>query len=237
MTYVCNYNLFISCFVRILGTRTKRHYYKMKQIIIIGGGIGGLCTALALQQKGLTTQVYETVNEIKAVVAGIILAPNATNVLARLERADQAKMLGMELEHLELTNATGKKLMPVPNKEETIRDFGFAMIALLRSSLYDLLLKALTNKHFEHYEENTNGMTAHFTDGTQAAGSVLIGADGVRSAVRQQVLPQVQLRYSGQTSYRRVANMTLRGAQAHIARGDWGSPIRLGFVPIGFGQT
>ena len=229
--------------MRILGTRTKRHYYKMKQIIIIGGGIGGLCTALALQQKGLTTQVYETVNEIKAVVAGIILAPNATNVLARLERADQAKMLGMELEHLELTNATGKKLMPVPNKEETIRDFGFAMIALLRSSLYDLLLKALTNntvltnKHFEHYEENTNGMTAHFTDGTQAAGSVLIGADGVRSAVRQQVLPQVQLRYSGQTSYRRVANMTLRGAQAHIARGAWGSPIRLGFVPIGFGQT
>ena len=180
--------------MRILGTRTKRHYYKMKQIIIIGGGIGGLCTALALQQKGLTTQVYETVNEIKAVVAGIILAPNATNVLARLERADQAKMLGMELEHLELTNATGKKLMPVPNKEETIRDFGFAMIALLRSSLYDLLLKALppntvlTNKHFERYEENADGVTAHFTDGTQATGSVLIGADGVRSAVRRQLL-------------------------------------------------
>lgn len=229
--------------MRILGTRTKRYYYKMKQIIIIGGGIGGLCTALALRQKGLTAQVYETVNEIKAVGAGIILAPNAMNVLARLGLADRAKALGMELEHLELTDAAGKKLMPVPNKEETIRDFGFAMIALLRSSLYDLLLKALppntvlTDKHFERYQENADDVTAHFTDGTQATGSVLIGADGVRSAVRRQLLPQVQLRYSGQTSYRGVANMALQGAQAHIAREAWGSPIRLGFVPIGFGQT
>lgn len=215
----------------------------MQNIIIIGGGIGGLCTALALRRKGFGVQVYETVSEIKAAGAGIILASNAMNVLARLGLAAQLHDVGLTLERLELTDAAGKALFRVASRAELMRDYGAPIVAALRARLYERLLNALppdivvTNKHFERYATSDTGVTAYFADGTQAQGDILIGADGIRSAVRRQLLPNIGLRYSGQTSYRGVANIAMRGTLAEAAREAWGSQIRVGLVPVGFEQT
>ena len=115
----------------------------MNPILIVGAGIGGLCTALALQRGGIEVRVFEAACEVRAAGAGIIIAPNGFRVLAALGLSAQLQTIGVELERLTLTDAAGRFLMRVPDQQAFVREFGHGLIGVLRPALYDLLLRQL----------------------------------------------------------------------------------------------
>lgn len=212
----------------------------MKKVIIIGGGIAGLTTALALQQKSIEFEVYEAVPELKTVGAGISLAGNAMRELHKLGVGEDVKKRGHMIHSMKITDATGK-MISVMDAERLSVSYGLDNVAVHRAELHAALLKPLpasriiTNKRAIGFEQRNDEVTILFDDGTQASGSVALVADGIHSAIRKQLLPQSLPRYSGYTCWRGVVRneWNLR----HHAVELWGAAGRFGYVPIGNNQV
>jgi len=209
-------------------------------ILIIGGGIAGLTTAIALQEKNIDFMLYEAVDEIKAVGAGISLAGNAMRVLRELGVADEVKKRGHLISSMIIEDQEGKQIS-VMDAEKLSREHGLDNVAIHRSELHQALLKyvpahkIMTGKKAVNFEEHNNGVTIDFHDGSKAEGSGAIIADGINSAIRKKLLPDVSPRYSGYTCWRGVvANKW--NIQQHAVEA-WGASGRFGYVPIGNNQV
>jgi 2-polyprenyl-6-methoxyphenol hydroxylase-like FAD-dependent oxidoreductase len=213
------------------------------QILIVGAGIGGLATALALQQRGFSVKVFEAAPETRAAGAGILIAPNGFRVLQALGLEHKFLQLSRELGVLDLTDSAGKPLLRSASRAVLMREFGAVPMGVLRPALYNLLLGALlpdtvqTDKKFSSFATTAETVTAHFADGTSQTGDVLLGADGIHSRVRQQLFPDVLPRYSGQTSYRGVANCPMPEKIGSLAIECWGSHNRFGVIAVSQTQT
>ena len=201
--------------------------------LLIGGGIGGLTTAIALEKAGIDTSVYEAAPEIRAVGAGIWMATNAMQVFDRLGLASDVVAAGLPLERICISD---NRLRIIQNTEmQMIRDqFGYSITSIARSRLQEVLLKNYGKtinlaKHCTRFEQNGYGVTAYFNDGSSAQGDILIGADGIHSAVRQQMYPDARLRYSGQTCWRGIASIQLDAPLDKACLEAWGKTARLGF--------
>lgn len=193
--------------------KRKRHNF-MKKIAIIGGGIGGLTTAIALQQKGFDVKVYEAAPEIREVGAGLWIAPNALNIFERLGIAEAIKAAGNALKTSFLGDHKGNVLTKV-DFSKIIAKYDNGTIAIHRSKLQSILLNNVkahtvkTHKRLKNIENTEGGIQLKFEDETVASCDILIGADGIHSVVRKHIFGEIPLRYSGQTCWRGVAKMKL----------------------------
>lgn len=207
---------------------------------IIGGGIGGLTAAIALSQRGIEAHVFEAAPALGVVGAGIAMPTNAMQVLARLGLAGAVQGAGRLVRRAELHDAVSGRLqlvdLTVPG-----RRYGFGMVAIHRARLQQILAAALGPGTL-HLDRAFTGLSEHperqrvslrFRDGSTDFARVVIGADGMRSAVRRELFGAVRLRYSGHTSYRGVAALRLPAELDHAAREVWGAGCRFGFLPIG----
>ena len=205
------------------------------KIAIIGGGITGLTTALVLIKKGLACNVYENADSLGEVGAGIWMQPNAMKILDYLEIGNQVRKSGMELNQVEITN---QNLIPfIETDENLVTDsLNNKIISIHRARLQKILFEALPpntvhfgKKYISH--ENVDGkIQINFSDNNLEA-DVLLGADGINSLVRKNLFPS-ELRFSGQTCWRGVAQLKLK--KEYIANGKevWGNNIRFGFANI-----
>src|SRR4051812_44873955 len=109
----------------------RRGFFDMHHVIIIGGGIGGLTTAIALQRRGIAAHVYEAAPELRTVGAGIWVPVNALQVLERLGVAQAVRQAGAMLERAELLDYRGSILQTVDLRAIEQR-YGFATIAIHR---------------------------------------------------------------------------------------------------------
>jgi 2-polyprenyl-6-methoxyphenol hydroxylase-like FAD-dependent oxidoreductase len=186
----------------------------MKKIAIIGGGIGGLTTAIALQQKGYNVKVYEAAPEIREVGAGLWVASNAMNILNRLGIADAVKQAGNTLKSSALADHKGNILTKI-DFNKIIAKYHNGTTAIHRGKLQNILFNAVkpgtveTNKRLKNIVSTEGGIHLTFEDGTDAESDILIGADGIHSAVRKHLFGEIPLRYSGQTCWRGIAKMQL----------------------------
>ncbi|HMV29839.1 MAG TPA: FAD-dependent oxidoreductase, partial [Anaerolineales bacterium] len=114
----------------------------MKKIIIIGGGIGGLCTAIALQQYGFEVKVYEKVRKLGEVGAGLTLWSNAIKVLRKLGVADAVISAGSKLERSQIRADNGETLFDA-RADEMEAKYGEPVIAIHRADLHEILINAL----------------------------------------------------------------------------------------------
>jgi 2-polyprenyl-6-methoxyphenol hydroxylase-like FAD-dependent oxidoreductase len=184
------------------------------KILIVGGGIGGLTTALACQHFHLDYEVFEAAPQIREVGAGIWVPPNAMQVMKRLGVSDAVLERGTLLNSISVGGHRGEKWYSLPTSK-VIPKFGFGTVAIHRARLQSLLYQALdknkvhTAKRLKNFEQDNNEITLHFEDGTKASGNCLIGADGLRSIVRQQLFGNAPLRYSGQTCWRGIVKFRL----------------------------
>lgn len=206
--------------------------------IVVGAGIGGLTAAVALRRAGIDAVVYEAAEELRPVGKGIWVPTNAMQAFERLGLSEAVLRAGWPLERIEVRELSGEVMTAVDLKQVAAR-FGHTTVSIHRAELVRALADALPAgalqlaKRAIGFEQDADGATVRFADGSEVRGDMLIGADGIRSAVREQLFPGVPLRYSGQTCYRGIADLKLPAEAARSCWEIWGGDARFGFSAIG----
>ena len=208
------------------------------RIAIIGGGIGGLTAALALRQFGFEPQVFEQAPHLLEVGAAILMWPNAMRVLQRLGLANVIREHGGGLEKSRWLRCDGKLLnhFSFPKTE-------VPAVALHRADLQQALVRALPqdsihlNHVFEAYEQLPDRIVAHFNSSSSFECDVLIGADGVHSKAREQLLNDGAPRESDYVAWRGVVPDTPKSVALATATEIYGRGQRFGIGPLGSGKV
>jgi salicylate hydroxylase len=185
-------------------------------ILIAGAGIGGLTAALALHQAGFDTHVYEQASVLREVGAGVAISPNAVKVLNTLGLAEALRSVGVVSHSMDSRDwQSGVLLGRVPLAEAAVARWGAPFYHLHRADLHDVLCATLGDQHITlgarcvAVEQHANGVTTRFADGREAAGELLIGADGIHSVVREHVAGPDRPVWSRQISWRGLAPATV----------------------------
>lgn len=187
------------------------------KILIAGGGIGGLAAALSCAGRGHHVVVLERQDTFTELGAGIQLAPNAFYALDRLSVGDAVRDAAVYIDELRfMDGTTGERVASMPLTGEYRSLFGNPYVVVHRVDLYLSLLEACrrsaaielrTGSPVARYEQDAGQVTAVLDTGERVSGAALIGADGIRSAVRRQVVGDGEPRVSGHTIYRSVIPM------------------------------
>lgn len=174
--------------------------------LIIGGGIAGPVTAMALRKAGIEATVYEAYQHAAdGVGGGLGIAPNGQTALAAIGAGDIPRSIGTPMKAMVIESWTGKRLAEFGSPPE-LPVMQFVWRSELYRSLYDeAAARGIAIEHgkrFVGFDETADGIVAHFDDGSSASGDVLIGADGLRSAVRGVIDPNAPApRYGGLLSF------------------------------------
>ncbi|GAA4195979.1 FAD-dependent monooxygenase [Streptosporangium oxazolinicum] len=201
------------------------------KIAIVGGGLGGLATALLLRQAGIEAVVYEQTSELREVGAGIVVGPNMVRPLVRAGLGERLASFAVPLEAAwEFRRwEDGRVLSSQPMGEECRRLYGTDCYVAHRADLLDMLLRALpsdavrTGRRLELLEQDREEVELTFTDTrgvkTTVVADAVIGADGIHSTVRPAVVDEEPPRFSGLCVYRclveadRAPELALRRVQ------------------------
>lgn len=213
----------------------------INRCIVVGGGVGGLTTAIALRRIGLEVTVYEQAPGFGEVGAGLSLWANAIRALRSLGLAESVIERGSKVQEGGLLTWRGKQLIHTRTGDfEAI--LGEPTIAIHRARLHEILLGALPadcvrpGKTCAGFDQDETGVTVRFVDGHEDRADLLIGADGIHSVIRRQLFPEVKLRYSGYTAWRGVVTTDDEVAMGRTSE-SWGYGSRFGIVPIGRGEV
>jgi len=171
--------------------------------LIAGAGIGGLAAAIALRRAGLEVQIFERSPQLQEIGAGLMIWPNGSRAL---------KSLGVEAKTLEVKNVTlsnwrGRRLVEMPVDSAYVR-YGHSVSFVHRADLQAALAKTFGPEglrlgcEVRGFSENEAEVEVALNDGTVAAGDLLVGADGLRSPVRRQLLGDGDPTYLGSTIWR-----------------------------------
>lgn len=207
--------------------------------IVIGGGIGGLTAAIALHNAGIEAHVYERAPILREIGAGISLWANAIHALEELGLADAIRARVLSELHGGLRTWRGTVLSAVPPHELTNR-FAVSIAVMHRADLLAVLASRVSPQqlHLDHecigFLQDAVGVTARFTNEEVVRGDALIGADGLRSAIRAQLFGGGSPRYAGYTAWRAVARFEHPGI---VPCESWGRGRRFGIVPMGDGRV
>ncbi len=186
-------------------------------VLVAGGGIAGLATALALARRDRPVHVFEAAPAFEEVGAGLQLGPNAVRALDRLGALDRVLPATVAPEAILIRDGrNGRLLARIPLGPEFEARFGAPYRVVHRADLLHGLVETCratpeialsTGKALDRFDEDAAGVTASFADGSAAAGRALVGADGIRSAVRRQLLDDGGPDFSGHILYRALAPM------------------------------
>lgn len=183
-----------------------------KKILVVGGGIGGLATALACGARGLPVQLIEKKPVFSEVGAGIQLSPNVVRLIEGWGLASGLDAVGYFPPLLQVRNAqSGVVLGQLALGARAVQRYGARYATIARADLHTLLLDAvqaqgsthlLLNNALQLVSQDTNAVQVTTTDGHQRRANVVIGADGLWSHVRDFVRTDAQPRFSGHLAYR-----------------------------------
>ena len=186
----------------------------MGKILVAGGGIGGLAVALGLARQQRKVVVLERAPEFLEIGAGIQLGPNAFRCFDALGIGDAARALAIYVDRLRLMDAmSADEIVSIPLDEGFRRRFGNPYAVVHRGELHALMVRACVASPLidlrpsaivEEYDEIAGGVRVRIAGGGSIEGSALIGADGLWSNVRRQLVGDGSPRVSGHTTYRAV---------------------------------
>jgi len=216
--------------------------WPMVQIAIIGGGIGGLTAALALQQSGFHCEVYEQAPELLDVGAAIAIWPNAMRVLEHLKVAPGVIEKAGAMEKIRWLDQHGRLINEVAIAETGVPP-DFPAVALHRADLQSTLVHALPRPaiHLGHtlvnYSPQRDKMVATFANGRSIEVDFLLGADGVHSRVRAQLLNDGDPINRGYTVWRGISPSIPSAIPPATAVELQGTGKRFGIGPVGLGRV
>jgi 2-polyprenyl-6-methoxyphenol hydroxylase-like FAD-dependent oxidoreductase len=186
------------------------------EVIVVGGGIGGLTMALSLHQAGIAVRVYEAVHDLMALGVGINLQPTAVRELTELGLGYELARIGLATQGLSYFNKLGQLICS--ENRGLSAGYKWPQYSIHRGQLQLLLLRAVRERIGDEYfrsglrlvafDQNRDRVTARFRDsksGTHALddADILIGADGIHSAVRGHLHPsEGEPRFAQQVMWR-----------------------------------
>jgi salicylate hydroxylase len=186
-----------------------------RPILVAGGGIGGLAAALALARQGYPVSVFEQAAELGEIGAGVQLGPNAFAAFDALGIGELTRDRAVYTERMVMMDAVdGGVVADIPLGEPFRTRFGNPYAVIHRADMHGALLDGVraterialhTSTRIERFEQGPGGITAHDANGGAHEGIALIGCDGVKSAVRQQLVGD-PVRVSGHVVYRAVVD-------------------------------
>lgn len=207
------------------------------KITIIGAGISGLTTAIALNKKGFEVEIFENTTLFKKAGSGINLAINAMQVYKRLgvyndilQNANYTNVINIRTKKLGFITRT--------NFKKFEKTYNVKSVAIHRATLHNILLnhigntKIHLNKKLKHLEQKNGKVILNFEDGTQHTSKIVIGADGIHSVVRQSIFNNTKLRDAKQICWRGISNARIDVKYKEELNEIWGKGNRFGFVPI-----
>ena len=184
-------------------------------VLVAGGGIGGIAVALSLVRRGLAVRVLEQAPQLGEIGAGIQLGPNAFAAFDALGIGEKARGRAVYTDEMVMHDALDETLIGrIPTGKAFQTRFGNPYAVIHRADVHGSLLEGaqetdrievLTGTTVQRVEQDDNGVTVHDAKGGVHRGIALIGADGVKSAVRRQYVGD-DARVSGHVVYRAVVN-------------------------------
>ena len=204
-------------------------------ILIAGGGIGGFAAALALTQKGFPVHLIERAADFHEIGAGIQLGPNVFRMFEILGVSEQMSHWAVFPDNLIMRDALdGSEITRIPTGEPLHRRFGYPYAVIHRADLHKVLIDAVkrsplatltTSCKLASHEDRGDRVLVHTEAGQTFEGAALIGADGLWSAVRSQLVADGKPRVSGHIAYRGV--IPLADVPAHLQENNvvlWAGP-------------
>lgn len=209
------------------------------KIVIAGAGIAGIVAAISFRKFGHEVAVYERASELKEVGAGISLWPNALRALQQVDAYDVVSQLGLPANVFEFRARSGRSNAVQFDSAGLERKLRFSpwLQILHRAELLDGLVGLLPKDivHLGHelsqIEQSPENVTARFANGHEVTGDLLIGADGLRSAVRRVLPVNIEPRYSGYTCWRGVCPRPASIPIGHFSE-CWGRGARFGIATM-----
>jgi 3-hydroxybenzoate 6-monooxygenase len=188
--------------------------WKDQQIIIVGGGIGGLAAALALSRKGIASQVIEQAPEFKEIGAGIQLGPNVFWMFEALGLIAPVSALAVFPNNLIMMDSiTGEEVTRIPLGDAFRKKFHHPYALIHRADLHKVLLEACHASNLIRLDasqkvvkvgETGDGVMVQTESGKEYLGAALIGADGLWSTIREIVVGDGKPKVAGHITYRAV---------------------------------
>jgi 3-hydroxybenzoate 6-monooxygenase len=183
------------------------------QVLVAGGGIGGIAAALALVRRGFKVKVLEQAPQLGEIGAGIQLGPNAFAAFDALGIGEIARGRAVYTDEMVMFDALDEyQVGRIPTGDAFRTRFGNPYAVIHRADVHGSLLEGaqatgrielVTSTQVQRVEQDDNGVTVFDAKGGQHHGVALIGADGVKSAVRRQYVGD-EARVSGHVVYRAV---------------------------------
>ncbi len=195
-------------------SRTPRNE---KPVVIAGGGLGGLACALGLGQRGFRVTVLEQAHEFGELGAGIQLGPNAFHVFDALGVGRLVKKDAVFVERLLMMDGvSGEKVVDIPIDARFRTRFGNPYAVTHRADIHGALLEGCrsiglvelrTHSKVKGFRHESDGVSVELDGGARIAAAALVGADGLRSAVREQIVGDGEPPASGHMCYRAVLSI------------------------------
>src|ERR1017187_147521 len=213
------------------------------KVIIVGGGIGGLSAAIALDRVGIEAAVFEQADHLREVGAGLTLWANACKALGKLGAAGRLLECGSAVSRFEVRNWRGA-VVGVSPFARLERKLGAAVYVCVHRGEFLEQLAALTDSSRVYcgarcvgIDADDAGVTVRFADGRQERGDILVGADGLHSVVRAHLHGVSNLRYAGYACWRGFARFEHVGLSPDMAFESWGPGKRFSAHPCGKGRV
>ena len=188
--------------------------WKDEQVLIVGGGIGGLAAALALARQGIASQVIEQAAEFKEIGAGIQLGPNVFWMFDVLGLIEPISALAVFPDNLIMMDSiTGEEVTRIPLGDAFKKKFKHPYALIHRADLHNVLLEACrkfnrirldASQKVVKVDATGDGITVKTASGKEYRGAALIGADGLWSTIRQIVAGDGEPNVAGHIAYRAV---------------------------------
>lgn len=212
--------------------------HEVKKVLIVGGGVGGLCAAIALRREGVQVDLVELKAEWTVYGVGIIQQSNVVREMARLGVLNAYLKAGYAFEDVCIYNLQGGQLARIPGQRLAGPDYpanmGVSRLALhqvLSECAIGLGAQVRLGTTVERLEQDTAGVDVELTDGSMCRYDLVIGADGVYSKIREMLFGKKYTpRFTGQSVWRH--NFTRHPSIDHLASYQ-GADGNAGLVPLG----
>ena len=209
----------------------------VNKVLIVGGGIGGLCLAIALRDRGISVEVVEIKSVWTVYGVGIIQQANVVRAMAQLGIVDRYLAAAFPFHFVGIYKPTGELIAKLPGERLAGEDYP-PLLGISRLALHEVLTSMAADKGakvrlgltVEQFDQHAGSVDVRFTDGTSGSYDLVVGADGIFSKVRTMIFPDApKPKFTGQSVWR--YNFKRRPENDHLAAYN-GRHGGAGLVPL-----